>query len=352
MKICVGRKACFVFTVFLMLTLFSFSASTLAASPMDNLSGTESTSESHDEDGGNTDASAGNNKSGNVPAINNVSRNYYEYNGRDREYWLYVPDSALEGDESSQLILALHGSNSSGFQMMYGTKLNRIAANENIIIIYPTALYSKEHGMTYWENNDEDIGFLLGLIDLIEEEYNIDKSRVYGVGFSNGAGMIQNLAIQESADFAAVAACSPAYFDEEYYNFPDYVSDVAIMFTCGDNDKYMLSFEGNSAIDGVGAEKHLEYWRNYYDFDQEDYTYTKEGLYNTYTFYSENDLPVCEWVEVNGKEHEFWVTEGQRIYEFLSSYRKMPDGRLLYNNTTLVEASGVKKYIQLKDQMS
>ena len=278
----------------------------------------------------------------------NVSLNHFNYNDEDREYWLYVPDTAMEGSEESKLILALHGSGSNGFSMMMQTGLNDIAAEENVIVIYPNALKNDE-GLTYWSNTDEELSFLLELVDKIKKEYKIDESCVYGIGFSNGAGMIQNLAIQDSAAFAAVAACSPAYFDEEYYDMPEYVSDVAIMFSCGTLDSYALNYGGGADVDSIGAVKHLEYWRNYYSFSQEDYTYEREGLYDIYTFYSNNDLPVCQWVTVNGKKHEVWAAETERVYDFLSQYRKV-NGRLVYNDSILVEADGVKNF--LKHQLS
>src|SRR5690606_10095983 len=51
----------------------------------------------------------------------------------------------------------------------------------------------------------DDLGFLNGLLDSLEDELCLDQSREYATGKSNGAGMTTWLACQPDPRFAAVA---------------------------------------------------------------------------------------------------------------------------------------------------
>ena len=53
---------------------------------------------------------------------------------------------------------------------------------------------------------EDDVGFIVGLIDEVSEAVSIDPDRVYATGASNGGMMTYRLAIEAGDRFAAVAA--------------------------------------------------------------------------------------------------------------------------------------------------
>ena len=90
---------------------------------------------------------------------------------------------------------------------------------ENTIVVYPDAVPSNKKGLqagwnstyccgTGLENNIDDIGFISALIDRLIQDYDIDQSKIFIAGFSNGATMAQYLATQQPKIFAGVAAIS------------------------------------------------------------------------------------------------------------------------------------------------
>jgi len=51
----------------------------------------------------------------------------------------------------------------------------------------------------------DDVGFADQVIDLMDEEYEIDRSRVYAAGYSQGGFFIHRLACERSSQFSGFA---------------------------------------------------------------------------------------------------------------------------------------------------
>jgi polyhydroxybutyrate depolymerase len=63
-------------------------------------------------------------------------------------------------------------------------------------------------------SEEDDVGFILQIVDTIMQNHSIDQTRIYVTGWSNGCGMTQRLAVQASDVFAA-AGCMAMYRFEE-----------------------------------------------------------------------------------------------------------------------------------------
>tara|TARA_B100001564_G_C20423947_1_gene571387 strand:- start:87 stop:761 length:675 start_codon:yes stop_codon:yes gene_type:complete len=57
---------------------------------------------------------------------------------------------------------------------------------------------------------EDDVGFILQMVDTIMQNHSIDNSRIYLTGWSNGCGMTQRLAV-EASDIFAAAGCMSMY---------------------------------------------------------------------------------------------------------------------------------------------
>ena len=57
---------------------------------------------------------------------------------------------------------------------------------------------------------EDDVGFILQMVDTITQNHSIDNSRIYSTGWSNGCGMTQRLAV-EASDIFAAAGCMSMY---------------------------------------------------------------------------------------------------------------------------------------------
>ncbi len=126
-----------------------------------------------------------------------------------REYLLYIPES-YTGNETVPLVFSLHGAAGTKESQYALSEFNVLADSENFILVTPEATAALGN-VNVWnqEGNPDgadDVGFINALIDEISGTYNIDLSRVYLAGSSNGAFMALQITCALSDRIAATAA--------------------------------------------------------------------------------------------------------------------------------------------------
>ena len=129
--------------------------------------------------------------------------------GQKREYLLYVPNS-YDRAEPTPLVISMHGAAGWPAQQMNLSGWNRLAAEQGFIVVYPSGnnvprIWHVDRGAGLMK----DVKFISELIDALEAAYNIDPTRIYVNGISNGGGMAFVLSCTLSdrvAAFGLVAA--------------------------------------------------------------------------------------------------------------------------------------------------
>ena len=131
--------------------------------------------------------------------------------GENRDYLLYVPKS-YDRAKPTPLVITLHTSMSWPSSAMNISRWNSIADDQGVIVVYPAGT---GHGAKSWEMTGSetpsrmpDVIFISDLIDKVEASYNIDKTRIYANGMSNGGGMAFVLSCTLSDRIAAVGMVS------------------------------------------------------------------------------------------------------------------------------------------------
>lgn len=179
---------------------------------------------------------------------------------RERTYLLTIPE-AYDGTTPAPIIVNLHGALGTGEKVNTSSQMPEKAGERGYIVVAPDALSSKvETGGGEIEGGiwnlapafadpmtgstttvqaemagDDDIAFINGLLDSLEQELCVDTAREYAAGKSAGAGMTTFLSCQPSPRFAAVAPVAGV-------NMPKFCvgSDVPPMITFhGDADRPM-----------------------------------------------------------------------------------------------------------------
>jgi poly(3-hydroxybutyrate) depolymerase len=149
-----------------------------------------------------------------------------------RAYRLVVPHS-LPADPVP-VVFAFHGVGDSIEAMAAHSGLDRLAAEEGFLLVYPAARNSM------WETRDidpldldsnPDVQFLDRLREQVGDQFRVDAERVYVVGMSNGASFAQVLA-SARPDIAAVVAHSGA----KPIDLGDARRPFAILIVVGAND--------------------------------------------------------------------------------------------------------------------
>ncbi|HEX6177106.1 MAG TPA: PHB depolymerase family esterase [Thermoanaerobaculia bacterium] len=116
--------------------------------------------------------------------------------GKERTYYLFIPESAREG---SPLIVLLHGSGRTGKILIDHWK--SLAEKEGIVLAGPNASDAQQ-----WQMPEDGPVFLRDIVRDVQKRVAIDGRRVYLFGHSAGANFAVPMGLFQSTYFAAVAA--------------------------------------------------------------------------------------------------------------------------------------------------
>jgi len=144
--------------------------------------------------------------------VSNRPNGSFQYSGQTRNYLLYVPKS-YDRTKPTPLVISLHGAGGWPAQQMGVSGWNRRAEREGFIVVYPSA--AEGVGPRVWHVEPgqllmRDVGFIAALMDTLEATYNIDPTRIYANGLSNGGGMTFALSCTLSDRIAAVGMVAAA----------------------------------------------------------------------------------------------------------------------------------------------
>jgi len=181
-----------------------------------------------------------------------------------RDYIIHIP-SSYNMNTSIPLVFCFHGYTSSANTIMNYTNFNYISDTAGFIVVYPQGTLLQ--GSTHWNvggwtlgSTTNDVGFISNLLDSISYEYNIDASRVYSTGMSNGGYMSFLLACQLSNKIAAIASVTGS-MTPQTYNSCNPQHPTPVLQIHGTNDQvvpYIGDPTWTKSIDDA-----LQYWVDY-----------------------------------------------------------------------------------------
>lgn len=132
--------------------------------------------------------------------------------GGTRGYHLYRPPGlTLAPGETLPLLVMLHGCGQTGRDFAASTRMNRLAARERFLVLYPEQdrLHHPQGCWNWYDTRsgkaDREAATLMVAIDQVSRLYRVDRQRVAVVGLSAGAGMAALLATRYPLRFKAVA---------------------------------------------------------------------------------------------------------------------------------------------------
>jgi len=129
--------------------------------------------------------------------------------GEKREYLLYVPKS-YDPTRPTPLVISMHGGYGWPVMQRDLSKWNRLAESGGFIVAYPAGFEKVWRVVHRGPGLTKDVRFISDLIDDLEKAYNIDPTRIYANGLSNGGGMAFVLSCTLSDRIAAVGMVAAA----------------------------------------------------------------------------------------------------------------------------------------------
>src|SRR6185369_8195857 len=166
-----------------------------------------------------------------VRAANEITKEKFESEGKQRTYYLFVP-SSVKQTEPAPLLVLLHGSGRNGLSLVERWK--DLAESEGFIIVGPDSSNGES-----WRMPQDGPEFIYELVEMLIKKYPIAPDRLYLFGHSAGAVFSLDLAMLESEYFAAAAVHAGAWRTDEDYRFVEVAArKTPIRITVGDRDTF------------------------------------------------------------------------------------------------------------------
>lgn len=140
-----------------------------------------------------------------------INEEVYEtsFDGIKHDFIVCLP----ENYDNAPLVLMLHGYGESAEGFRQKTAFEEEANERGFVVVYVTGAPNLEDKTSSngWnsgigKSSNKDVEFLRELSIYLCDTYNLDKERIYAVGFSNGAFMTHRLAMEANDVFAGVVS--------------------------------------------------------------------------------------------------------------------------------------------------
>ena len=274
----------------------------------------------------------------------------------ERQYIEYVPANV---SNPAPVLFVLHGLGDDMSNMFNSTGFKAIADAHGWIVVIPQALEaiveipmmgSTSIG-TAWNSgvsgnipivgnivvneNVDDAGFLLAILDDLIATYNVDQNNVFSTGFSMGGFMSNRMAIEHADRFKAIASVSGTIGNVVSNATPSrHINTMHFHGTADEMVSYEnaeLSYSGISFSVGLGAEATVDFWKNANGCAATPSTYNfpdnaSDGLtFEKFQYDNANEGIKTVFVKVNGGTHTWYYTPNNdidyttEIYNFFAS---------------------------------
>ena len=196
-----------------------------------------------------------------LPQAQTTVLDTFNFDGLERNYILYVP-AIYDGANAVPLVINLHGYGSNAAQQNFYGNFKNLADVDNFLVVLPDGTKDLS-GTPYWNSfagggSVDDVAFISGLIDTLSQNYNIDPTKIFSTGMSNGGFMSYRLACELNNRISKIASvtgsmnttlqgtCSPG-------------APIPVMQIHGTNDP-TVSYNGSFGV--VAIEDVVDYWVN------------------------------------------------------------------------------------------
>lgn len=266
-------------------------------------------------------------------------------NGELRRWMVYVP-STYTGSEKVPMVLVMHGYTASMYAIAEESRWYDVAEKNGFIVVFaqglvrpadlmgniPTAMWlAGAFAALAGKDTDPavDLEFINTLLDRMEKDFNIDKTRIYATGHSNGSLMTWATGCRYTSRFAAIAPIG-------YMAAPTQDLDPALLLPAwaflGEYDSAGVA----ELVEDNGTVKALQGWNAHNGTNEKTVAETTSynGAFVTKSFVGKGDVPLVKYTVVKDTPHVYLQEESVAVWEeFFSRYSRGADGTLYYDGT-------------------
>ena len=208
-----------------------------------------------------------------IPKDPNTFERDFLYDELQRTYKIHIPPDMPE-NYSPALVFVLHGGTGTGDGMERSLTLggfDSLSDENKFIVVYPDGIGRnwndgrKNTSDPAHEQNIDDVGFFKALIENLTYEFNVNQSRIYFTGISNGAMMSYRLALEMPEKIAAIAPVAGAIPIDIVPQEPSYVP-LSVCAISGTSDPLvpweggLVGFKRNPRGVVISVPDSVNYW--------------------------------------------------------------------------------------------
>ena len=250
------------------------------------------------------------------------------YQNQVREYLLYIPESYNES-VSMPVMLNFHGFGGTAERHLRNADMRSLSESKGFILIYPQG--SLLGDFPHWnpspieegnKSSTDDLGFIDKLLTTLQEKLNIDSSRVYACGYSNGGFLSYSLACNLTNQIAAIGSVAGTMLTDTYENCNAYLPKPMINIH-GAKDP-IVPYQGSTGL--VSIDNVLDFWSEL-NFAKNLETVFFEGVEN-YIYKDSLGTPLVSHFKIINGSHT-WdynsllsnnTSTNELIWEFVSKF--------------------------------
>ena len=199
-----------------------------------------------------------------------------QYQDNNRQFYLYVPSTYNHSNETPLMFNFHGGGGTASAHLNYTSDMRNLAENENFILVYPQASPDLSSNVNSWidkaGSNKNDIFFIQEIFNNLNSIYNIDDSRVYACGYSEGAIFTYELACRLSNVITGVATVAGTMLTDNYRGelgfsncSPSHPTPILLML--GTNDENYHGLYNGLQPYYMSVNEMTTYWSNYNSTD-------------------------------------------------------------------------------------
>ena len=268
-------------------------------------------------------------------------------------------------DKKVPLLMFFHGGSDNPAEAAEMSKFYELGEKEGFITVYPWGTNKTSWNCDMAEDEEDDVGFTVSLINYMIEHYPVDKSRIYLSGFSNGAAHAQAVAMTHPELIAAIC-----HIDS---NWPGKRLGVS-EFNYEEHRPFRLAIEKKKSFDyrmpvwytygnrepsypvyrGCSQQHQYDFWKKYNNIEIQStpeldnphpcgcgvpgqkYELLKPSLrhphheYDVHRFYSMDDKPInlYNYVLMRDKGHDIADMDPALGWTYVKQFRRLPDGKI------------------------
>ena len=236
-----------------------------------------------------------------------------------------VNDTSYDPNSATPILFAFHGFSGYNQYFINTADFRSLADQFNFIAVYPQGLVCGDG--TTWNTNppggdnkcsQDDIGFFAALLNEISGNYNIDASKVFLTGYSNGADFSYSMACYQSSLVTAIAPVSGLMpMNDSSECQPSHATSVMIFNGTID---YSRPYNGIAGY-MMSVDQIVAYWSQYNNTDSSPQTNIVGDIENYTYLNGDNNSTVDLFKIVNGGHYWFSLSyNGNSMEELMWNF--------------------------------